>query len=437
MHMIDRIFTAAALISVSLANAQYTPPDPAGFEGIIVESYYVADANDAADTDGGANLADGARTYRVFADLLDGYRLQTVGGFENHPLTFNTTTTFFYNEDRGEAWGTDIPSNRLDQNTVAIDSWLTIGAASDAHWGVLRFEDPDGSIIGGVNNDGGSEGVTGGLLVSTASEGPALTVSDGLYTAAEPVPATPSALGETPTIFNEANGATYSSQDFACGVLNDFGGVSSPLPGNKVLLGQFTTDGEFSFCLNLYVKIPTELVCPSLDCHLELVFYADLLEADTAGAGVSGDNKFTHPSLCFNSATAVFDCQGIASGSALVGTPCDDGNPETTNDVWNAACDCVGGGGTGIDEAASLAALIGVEPNPTTDLLRLSLYELDGEKVSFDLVDATGRSVLFRELGSLSGQWKGTLDLGAFEHGMYLLRFQVGDRFHTERIIKQ
>ncbi len=36
------------------------------------------------------------------------------------------------------------------------------------------------------------------------------------------------------------------------------------------------------------------------------------------------------------------DCAGVAGGSALPGTPCNDGNACTTNDTWNAGCQCVG-----------------------------------------------------------------------------------------------
>jgi hypothetical protein len=37
-----------------------------------------------------------------------------------------------------------------------------------------------------------------------------------------------------------------------------------------------------------------------------------------------------------------FDCLGVANGTALPGTPCDDGNPNTGNDTWNSNCQCVG-----------------------------------------------------------------------------------------------
>ncbi|MBK7382081.1 MAG: right-handed parallel beta-helix repeat-containing protein [Flavobacteriales bacterium] len=36
------------------------------------------------------------------------------------------------------------------------------------------------------------------------------------------------------------------------------------------------------------------------------------------------------------------DCQGVAGGTALPGTACNDNNPCTVNDVWSAGCQCVG-----------------------------------------------------------------------------------------------
>lgn len=69
------LLSALSLSFTTALQAQYAPPDPAGLEGVIVEKYYVADANDAADEDGGTNLPAGSTTYRVFVDMLDGYKL--------------------------------------------------------------------------------------------------------------------------------------------------------------------------------------------------------------------------------------------------------------------------------------------------------------------------------------------------------------------------
>jgi len=151
-----------------------------GLEDIIVETYYVSDANDATDTDGGS-LAEGSVTYRVFVNMLPGFELQAIYGNANHELFLETTTEFFNNEDRGEETGDVINDTRLDENTVALDSWLTLGAASDEHIGVPKALDTDGSIVGGDNNDGGSDGVAGGLLSNAdVAAGMPLTTADGL-----------------------------------------------------------------------------------------------------------------------------------------------------------------------------------------------------------------------------------------------------------------
>jgi PKD repeat protein len=44
----------------------------------------------------------------------------------------------------------------------------------------------------------------------------------------------------------------------------------------------------------------------------------------------------------FNCGGVNTDCNGIVGGSALPGTACDDNDPNTFNDTWSAACQCVG-----------------------------------------------------------------------------------------------
>lgn len=46
--------------------------------------------------------------------------------------------------------------------------------------------------------------------------------------------------------------------------------------------------------------------------------------------------------LCVAYALPPVDCEGVPGGAAQPGTPCDDGNPSTGNDVWSAGCTCVG-----------------------------------------------------------------------------------------------
>ena len=67
----------------------------AGLENIIVEKYYVSNAADAGGSMG--TLPVGSVTYRIFADLLPGFKFQALYGIPTHELRFETTTSFFNN----------------------------------------------------------------------------------------------------------------------------------------------------------------------------------------------------------------------------------------------------------------------------------------------------------------------------------------------------
>ena len=126
-----------------------------GLENIIVEKYYVSNPADATGTLNatGDILLDGSVTYRIYADMLPGYKLKAVYGVTGHPLVFNTTTTFFNNSDN-----TATPTFNLstaDDGSVMLDSYLTIGAACNGVFGVLKTED-DGisNVVNGEREPG-------------------------------------------------------------------------------------------------------------------------------------------------------------------------------------------------------------------------------------------------------------------------------------------
>ncbi|MBX2971943.1 MAG: hypothetical protein KF797_02470 [Flavobacteriales bacterium] len=57
--------------------------------------------------------------------------------------------------------------------------------------------------------------------------------------------------------------------------------------------------------------------------------------------------------MAVSSGSGAADCAGVVGGSATVGTPCNDNNACTINDVYNANCQCVG---TSITPAATISA---------------------------------------------------------------------------------
>src|SRR5262249_26794730 len=75
-NMKKLIFSFALLLAALGTFAQ------SGLQGIIVEKYYVSNAADSSVTaqpaNGGGDLAVGSTTWRIFADLAQGYTLQAV-----------------------------------------------------------------------------------------------------------------------------------------------------------------------------------------------------------------------------------------------------------------------------------------------------------------------------------------------------------------------
>ncbi|MEI6062711.1 MAG: hypothetical protein WCR72_18555, partial [Bacteroidota bacterium] len=152
--------------NVLLAQPDYSIShnDSLALENVIVEKYYISDSTDYIDT-----MADklpiGAVTYRIFIDMKPGYSLQTVYGVPKHELFLKTTTTFFNNQECYAETGFNIDAKKLHTGTIALDSWITMGAASHVHTGILRSEDKDGvSLITNRPFFEQSDGLTKGIL---------------------------------------------------------------------------------------------------------------------------------------------------------------------------------------------------------------------------------------------------------------------------------
>jgi hypothetical protein len=221
-----------------------------GLENIIVETYYVSDANDATvDADGGV-LPVGSVTRRVYVDMLPGYKLQAVYGSPApnfHEMRIATTTLFFNNEDRGAITPT-YTKTQARGNTVMLDTWVSVGAACAGQMGVLKTAD-DG-VATNVNNDGV-------LLNAHPAAGIPLTEQDGMVTGT-PVSVTRVGADDQFAMFDAqndgTNGPVFLTSDGSWAALT--GATGPDAETNQVLIGQFTTDGILSFELNIQIGTP-------------------------------------------------------------------------------------------------------------------------------------------------------------------------------------
>ena len=215
-----------------------------GLESVIVEKYYVSNAADAAASVG--SLPVGSVTYRVYADMLPGYKFQALYGVSGHTLKINSTTPFFNNEDRGKNTGS-IGVAFINDNSVALDSWFSVGGAAVGNMGILKSED-----------NGAANLITGCPILQNVdpTAGIGLMTQDGMQTG---TPVAVSFVGLTTEldVFDATSqvGSTFQTSNGSIAALT---GAVGPVPStNKVLIGQFTTTGNFHFELNIQIGTPT------------------------------------------------------------------------------------------------------------------------------------------------------------------------------------
>jgi len=272
-----------------------------GLQGIVVEKYYQADANDVANaTSNGAvtPLTTNSVTYRVYVDMAAGYKFNSLFGNAAHNLTVNTTTGFYNDPSYGTSLNPGTISGvNIRKNTAMIDSWFTTGGAAGSKAGVLKSEDTDGTVghANGLlaNNPGGCFGlpIMGGTGQDgfLPSSGTTYIVPNGL------------GLGTALDVLDQTNGGSIVLTN---GSIAALGGVQGPTSSNMVLIGQFTTNGQFSFALNLQIQ------------NIATGVAENYVSSSPTGA------ELTHPSLTLvpNVAPTVSVAASPASAAIINGT---------------------------------------------------------------------------------------------------------------------
>lgn len=338
-----------------------------GLESVIVEKYYVSNATDAAGSIGA--LPVGSITYRVFVDMQPGYKFEALYGVPGHTMTINTTTTFFNNEDRG-ATTPSYTKTQAAGNTVMLDSWFSVGAACTGQVGVLKSDDD------GVANVTNSDGI---LQNADPSAGLPLTTQDGMI-AGTPNSVTFVGFSTELDVFDALSGVGNSFTT-SNGSVASLTGSTGPNPAtNKVLVGQFTTDGDFSFKLNIQLGTPSG--------------GAENYVAETPGSG-----EMSIPSLIYNSALQ-----------------------------------------TSVHDPAAAGSSVSVYPNPATDVVKMNVTTAGNKTTannSYKVVNMLGDVVMAKSIGDISGNYIETIDMTQLPAGMYFLQMTLDGKNTTKKIVKK
>ncbi len=342
-----------------------------GLENVIVETYYISDANDTmANIDGGV-LPVGSVTYRIYADLLPGYKFQAGYGVPGHECRFETSTLFFNNEDRGNT--TPIYTKaQSDDNTVMLDSWLSVGAACSGYFGILKSEDD------GVNTNVNSYSPQV-LQNNDALAGIPVSVQDGLIqiTGRIPEPVTEVGISIPIEVFNNqndgTNGPVFSTDNGSWAALN--GSVGPDSATNKVLIAQITTDGVFSFKLNIQIGTPTGGV-------------ENYVAENPVG------NEIQAPFMIY---------------------------PNTS----------------GLAGSSSEIPVFVIFPNPANDELRLKVIASEkSNNNSYSIYDINGKMVMHKELGAATTSFLEHINISELVSGQYIVQLISNNTTASKKFIK-
>ena len=90
---------------------------------------------------------------------------------------------------------------------------------------------------------------------------------------------------------------------------------------------------------------------------------------------------------------------------------------------------------TGIDNHESVVTNMVVFPNPSTETINVNLNLKSSQKVSIELTDITGKLILTKDAGTLTGESKQTLTVNNISKGTYLVRVVTENGTEVRKIV--
>lgn len=428
----------------------------AQIENVIVEKYYISDDFDGLDTNGG-HLLPGSVTYRIYVDLPKGNKLLRIYGDKNHPFILQSTAPIFNHKNEGLSFGKDFKKGRYSNNTIALDSWLTLGQicksdTNGTYYGIPKDQDTDGSFIGGTNNDGGSAALPFGLLANRDTKaGIPITRNDGNQLIKNVISLTEdygikAFFGDKDdsTIFGSiVPGNSFKSTDF---FLKNAGIIGPDSSKNQILIAQVTTTGELSFAFNIEVLeningVPTKVQYVSND--------SILVQKNELNERYSGFLKYPFTCGCIDqnymeySPRAVCNEQNACKTKIILGCmdPKACNYDPTANVMIHNLC-CYPGSCNNRDIAEVCPSLLQngldfeIHPNPSSSYIYINAKTGEETAMAYTIYDVFGNAVLTKTLGNKSALMDEAVHIEQLPNGIYHLRLTVGNTIESKTFIK-
>ncbi len=416
-------------------------------EGVNVETYYISDNDDSTDLIGG-KVAVGSTTYRIYVDLKKGSILRKIYGDANHPLKISSSEVFYNNAD-GQSVAKDFIKGKYGEGTIALDSWLTLGQTAKkqgtkTYFGIPKDQDTDGSFIGGTNNDGGSQAISGGLLKNNLlSLGIPLTTADGMDTM-NTIPSSwfTSLIGNDSTIFGSiVPKKSFNSKSF---FLSNSGVKGVDPEKNQILVAQLTTKGDLKFDLNFEVDILNE------SGGVESVKYVASDSVLAIGEKYSPFLRFPFTCGCLDQNYLEFSNNFACNDQSLCKTPIVIGCTDTmacnfdpkANVMIHNLC-CYPGECADRDIAVVCPSERGssfnfdIHPNPTNGSIFLNVESGLESEVIYQIYNSFGVKVLEKNMGSHSIIVNEEIDFSNLNNGLYHIKVDLNGVSESKLFIKE
>ncbi len=226
--------------------------------------------------------------------------------------------------------------------------------------------------------------------------------------------------GEVPTEF--------ASKSYVTNINLSSNNFSGPLPGWVIndfdSQSLFLANNDFTGCIDSIVNLCNKhgYLMTSIEVGGETyVIYSD------NGHDLSGNPKLAWEGVYEN----------LCDGANQIGAPCDDGDPNTSNDGLNEDCECV----PDIVSVHNISGLksISISPNPLS-LGESIVIHLDLESsvdLGVRLYDYAGRIISKKSLGIVSGKYSYQLNTEDLTPGLYMIQLTTEMGAITRKIVVQ